>query len=1317
MNDKTINQQLKVIDVNHLDEASIGVLRQLCQAEQIAQITHIETLRNLTNTLSKLTSQSTVYNNWLTVQNSEQWQATLVALSQHTLLNNNVTDLQQGSRCLTSILLVLKNVMEQLPFRKAQVWQGNNSLISNLNKLLQVFSGYVDSYYMNIVFSALKYIDAPSWPGFGDSIESSLMTNLISQIDRLDDKYKALCLQNLALWHLDQSTLPDGAVTCLRQLFNAVVTVDKDQFHHEGDNIVFKRALVQSFYALTVHECFEDFTRFNHLIADFEGELKHQTSYISKSEAFCLDAIERRLTGINEQFLGVNKQALIGGYPVDGVIEVDHQKCVVEIDGAHHKQFKQHLIDDYRDRLLSQLGYWVVRIDLDKLPYTGRGEYSETELSFLAHYLKSLHNIECLTYNADPQSFIKKVLAPTVTDELYNIQIDETVTSIHVPETLSAAVSNEDDQYKQMLDAIYQKNMPVNNKIHPGKTALHMAIERCSYENVCALIDQYKADVTIADENNHVPLDLAIMYGNETISNKLKKTLNQILFHELTSSQDRPNKVIKLLKAGASLSPLKLPLPNILFLSIIYNKLATFKKIDAYYPDLKWTTHPLLKNSILHTAINYNHHEIAQYIIDNIPVKIDFKDKNDRTALHYAVISNDYNATLMLIRAGADVTLTFNQTTTVQLAHNRADAEVQELIQQRLDEALLDCINCLEVTQADVDHFIQAGARPEFSDDQLEDIYTPLEMAISSKNISMVKHLVEKHKVSICTRDEDNNTPLHYIFDGDMDNGEVLDFLLSCPDIDVNAQSLLGNTPLHGALILGCYQYAEKLIQDPRTELDRLNSNLDTALHLAFDKQAPVSVIQQMLDRLHDDNQLASHLYMSNKAGKNPLVLALMRGYLDCLKGYGLDFSQPLNICGARPVHVLASYGWLGDLEFLIGQGFDLQATDDEEHNVLHYAIFYEQSSVVAYLLQNYHFSVNDTNSYNETALHLIVEFYNIDIVKILIQHHHQADCTIKNNNNCTPYLLAYHEQGKNDMLTWFYFDQLVFQLNQAIRHSEDHPEVEIEPILKILLHNPDTPIPTDIQQNKVINPIIHNTVDMGLTNTVGYLMRHYSIQMAKPDAEDGTTLLYKAVKTNNLGLTHAFLDSLDTQPQQSLLENKHALVNKAIQNDNPQIMIKLLQQLYTLNQSCCAKVSPSKPRNNKKKRNKNKKKEVIDPALFDFMVFLKTSWENAQEDDTLQCKSTKQCLKMLAESPKSEISQVLARLEQQFCSSNASDKENDVYNTFTSPPSASNPGPVSSNYSVSASPVSFANERKSIKPQALDMEADEMGAASSPEP
>ena len=1299
MKNNIIHQQLKKLDIHHLDDDSMATLRQLCQTEQIAQITHIETLISLTTTLSKLTSQEISTVNWLALQNSEQWQATVVALSNHALLKDNSISLQQGSRCLTSTLLVLKNVMEQLSFRTAAEWQQNHSLTTNLNELLQTYSRYFEASCINTILTALKYIDAPSLSDFSEAIEYPLISILINHIDRLDNKYKALCLKTLSLWHLDSSTISDGTATCLRRLFENIATTNKDRFYQEGDSSIFKRALVQSFYALTLHECLEDLTQFNSLIDNYEHDLKQLTSHMSNSEVFCLEAIEKRL-------IAIDKQALIGGYPVDGLADIDQQKCIIEIDGPHHNQFKQYLIDNYRDKLLSQLGYWVVRIDLAKLPYTGQGEYCETELSFLAHYLKSLHNLECLTYNAEPNSFVKKALAPKDSDELYNVQTDD-ITLSSPPDESSSTLMNDDDndQYKQMLKAIAQQPSQVNKITYQGKTTLHMAIQHGSYEDVCNLIDQHQADVTLADTNNYYPLELAKTYGYEAICKKLLNTLNKALVHEVRSKQDRPNKVIKLLKAGAMLNPLKPPHPNILHISIIFNKLATFKKIDANYPNLKYETNPQLKQSALHTAIAYNRHSIAQYIIDSKSILTDFRDKHQRTAFHYAIILNDYTAALMLFKAGVNPTLTYNQLSPLKLAQEKASPQIQDLVQRGLDFLLVQNICNPQLSEVkikrNIDCLIEAGARTNCAsipqNKKLDKKYhTPLEATIALNKIEVVKHLISQHNVSLNSLDKNKCTPIHYIFDGDIDNGELLDFLLSQSDTAViNAQNQSGNTVLHDAFILGHYHLAEKLIQHSRTRLDLINNNGDTPLHYAFGKRAPSNIIKQMLKRLHDSNQLVTQLYALNKAQKNPLFLALMHGNLDYLKDYNLDFNQPLRTDNLRPIHVAAIYGQLSDLKFLINQGVNIQATDNSQNNLLHYAVFAKQPSITAYLLETHDFNVNTRNQHNATALHFVTKFYNAEISQMLTKKQYKADCTIKDFNDDSPYSIACRLYGQDNVLTALFYEHLIFQLNEAIRHSKDQPELEIEPMLKILLHNSVAPIETDSQQNNIIHPIIHNAASQGLTNTVSYLMRHYPIQMAKTDTKDGTTLLYKAIETNNQDLTQTLLYASDSQAQQGLLQNKHSLVEKAIDNHNPKIMIQLLQHLYTLNQTCSTKVSPSKPINNKKKRHKNKKKEASDPTAFDFIAFLKTHRANIQKEASPSQQPISHCLDTLIEADSNHICQILDQLEHEVISPSLSEEiENDTLADFRSPQSTTtNPRQTSPEYGLSTSPFSLNNE------------------------
>lgn len=111
---------------------------------------------------------------------------------------------------------------------------------------------------------------------------------------------------------------------------------------------------------------------------------------------------------------------------------------------------------------------------------------------------------------------------------------------------------------------------------------------------------------------------------------------------------------------------------------------------------------------------------------------------------------------------------------------------------------------------------------------------TPLHTAALEGHREMVECLLAVPSgVSVNSANDDGQTALHLVAVASHRHCETAECLLSVPGVNVNAATLLDETPLHYAACLGRIEIVRQLLSTPSIDSNALNYNGETPLHLA----------------------------------------------------------------------------------------------------------------------------------------------------------------------------------------------------------------------------------------------------------------------------------------------------------------------------------------------------------------------------------------------------------------------------------------------------------------------------------------------------
>jgi len=259
--------------------------------------------------------------------------------------------------------------------------------------------------------------------------------------------------------------------------------------------------------------------------------------------------------------------------------------------------------------------------------------------------------------------------------------------------------------------------------------------------------------------------------------------------------------------------------------------------------------------------------------------------------------------------------------------------------------------------------------------------WTPLMAAVQTGQVEVVRYLLEFQIDALNETDDNGRSLLHLALSSA--KYEVLVRLLK-KNPDVNIRDNLGDTPLQLAVkenlrcaceILLEYQNTKGIPHDEIAFIRAIELNRHEILKL-------------MLQQGYDPNA------MNTEYGP-PLSLAVHKGFLETVQllvSYNADVNIQCN-AGFRPVHVACRGRHKPVLEFLIGKGADILATQpNTKDTIVHMAAQHTDTDILDMIFKQKRSSdlVDLKNVNRETALHIASRNGYPKVVRFLLQHGYQ---------------------------------------------------------------------------------------------------------------------------------------------------------------------------------------------------------------------------------------------------------------------------------------------------------------------------------------
>ncbi|MCG8389198.1 MAG: ankyrin repeat domain-containing protein, partial [Cytophagales bacterium] len=250
---------------------------------------------------------------------------------------------------------------------------------------------------------------------------------------------------------------------------------------------------------------------------------------------------------------------------------------------------------------------------------------------------------------------------------------------------------------------------------------------------------------------------------------------------------------------------------------------------------------------------------------------------------------------------------------------------------------------------------------------------TPLHWAAANGQKEVVEYLIEKN-AKIDATNKDDWTPLHWA----AENGhqEVVGYLLE-KGAAIEATDGDGMTPLHWAAFSGHQEVVGYLLKKGAA-IEATDSAGKTPLHWAA-ANGQKEVVDYLIDK-------GAQIDAKDNNGQTPLHIATLNGRQVAVDL--LEKGTEINAHGGwTPLQVAAYYGHKEVVEYLIGEGANINATGWIGRTALHWAAIYGHKEVLKYLIKETEIDVNAEDELGRTALHFIIQRNKKDIVSKDIQY------------------------------------------------------------------------------------------------------------------------------------------------------------------------------------------------------------------------------------------------------------------------------------------------------------------------------------------
>ena len=443
------------------------------------------------------------------------------------------------------------------------------------------------------------------------------------------------------------------------------------------------------------------------------------------------------------------------------------------------------------------------------------------------------------------------------------------------------------------------------------------------------------------------------------------------------------------------------------------------------------------KISPLHLAAGENHVDIIEFLLKNGTGEkasvINSINSIAETPLHFAARNGSIEAIRFLLQEGAEINAervygytplhlacTFNQKEAVKVLCDEG-ANLEAVLENGMTALHLACKEGYSgITQIllNKDACVTAAACNNWSsknDNTLtvsEAGWLPVHLAVEAGHDQILDLLKQHEEIDFNARTGNGDTPLHIAARKDFKN--VIRKLIELgagPEI----RNTFDQTPLQAALATGSFEAARALVKggadvNARVTDDQTETRSSWSLLHGAAVYGEIETARFLLR----NNACVDE---TNGQGFTPLHLAANYGQqelVDLLISNGADTMKTANQ-GVMPIHLACHGGYCDVIDTLLAENRQLlEQPANEGVTPLHFAVFGNAVDAVRLLLEKYHTrGCADDNGF--TPLHIAAQQGNIEITELLLKH--EADINaVARSPQSTP-LQAAAEAGQTKLV------------------------------------------------------------------------------------------------------------------------------------------------------------------------------------------------------------------------------------------------------------------------------------------------------------
>ena len=549
----------------------------------------------------------------------------------------------------------------------------------------------------------------------------------------------------------------------------------------------------------------------------------------------------------------------------------------------------------------------------------------------------------------------------------------------------------------------YNDSLPTDEHGASGNIPLHEACKNGNVEVVRILLKEFQCDQAVRNLEGELPSHLACRQQSLEIVELVSSTYDATIQN---SAGDTPLHIackhgqVNIIRYLTEKCVCDLTIQN------RSNKLAVHYACEHSLEMVELVSDCDLESRIsdgvtpLHIACLHGNKKIVQYLIEEKKCNPDVENSDGLSLLDYACGYTAYNRRHSYPPKKLNDERRQAQAAVISYLMNKCDYDVANVLSLfiracedgNLEIAKLLCTNTDTVNSSDAEG------------------NTPLHIACMYKHFELVKFLTEDRQCTQNVKNQRGELPLHIACCNSplgCDEGNPLEMVkLVCDKSDVNAQTVLGDIPLHYACHSGVLDVVQFLTKECQSKQDIQNTQGELPLHIACEHSS-LEVVKLVCDcnvnarTIKEDTPL--HIAIINSRYERSEVAEFL---------VHTKHADPsvLNGCDNSAIHEACRIGDLALVKVLT-TNTTVNYKDQHGNTPLHIACGSGHLEVARFLLNDAPFKADPSiqNCHGNLALHVACGNNSLALTKLVSSC---SDPNVKNSDGNTPLHVACQQEA-----------------------------------------------------------------------------------------------------------------------------------------------------------------------------------------------------------------------------------------------------------------------------------------------------------------